>query len=155
MRLLDWMYRVIFRHGHRAARLVWRLTKPHHSGAVVMLWHEGKVLLVRSSYRTAWMAPGGGIEAHETPVQAAVREVSEELGLRISPEAMSLVLVTEHFWENRHDKVYIFEMHLADMPRIQIDNRELVEARFVTLAEAESLNLAPFLRDYVRMKAID
>ena len=30
--------------------------------------------------------PGGGIEPHETPLQAAVREVEEEVGLKISPD---------------------------------------------------------------------
>lgn len=31
-----------------------------------------------------WVTPGGGIDAGETPAQAAVREVAEELGLQVS-----------------------------------------------------------------------
>jgi 8-oxo-dGTP diphosphatase len=153
MSLTDWMYRVIYRYGYRAARLVWWFTKPHHSGAVVMLWHEGRVLLVRASYGEAWTAPGGGIGTREAPVQAAVREISEELGLEVSPKEMRHVLVVEHFWENRHDKVHIFEVQLSEMPKVEIDNRELIEARFVTPVEAQSFNLPPHLQDYFRMKA--
>src|SRR4051794_35831394 len=75
MNFPDWTYRLIYRYGFRAARLVWRFTKPHHTGALVMLWQEEKVLLVRTSYQDVWMAPGGGIEREETPAQAALREV--------------------------------------------------------------------------------
>jgi 8-oxo-dGTP diphosphatase len=112
-----------------------------------------EVLLVRAPYRETWMAPGGGIGAHETPVQAAVREISEELGLQVSPEELHLVLVVEHVWENRHDKVHIFEVQLPEAPKVEVDNRELVEARFVTPAEAQAFDLAPHLQDYFRMKA--
>ena len=68
---------MIYRYGYRAARLVWWFTKPVTQGAVVMLWHKGRVLLVRASYREAWMAPARGIRTREAPVQAAVREIAE------------------------------------------------------------------------------
>src|SRR3954470_21654646 len=74
MRLLDWVYRTIYCYGFRAARLLWRVTKPRHLGAVVMLWYDKKVLLVRTSYQDGWVAPGGGIKATEAPVQAASRQ---------------------------------------------------------------------------------
>jgi 8-oxo-dGTP diphosphatase len=153
MKLPDWFYRAAYRYGFRAARLVWRVTRPRHAGALVMLWHEEKVLLVRSSYQDVWMAPGGGMEADEAPVEAAIREAWEELRLRLRPEDLRLALVAEHVWNNRHDKAHIFEMRLPSRPRLELDNRELIEARFVTPEEARSLALAPHLRDYFRMKA--
>src|SRR3954463_11034576 len=58
-RLPDWVYRTIYYYGFRAARLVWRFTKPRHFGALVMLWHDKRVLLVRTSYQDGWVAPGG------------------------------------------------------------------------------------------------
>src|SRR4051794_6694842 len=85
-RLPDWVYRTIYYYGFRAARLVWRFTKPRHFGALVMLWHDKRVLLVRTSYQDGWVAPGGGIKADEAPVQAAIREASEELGLQLTLE---------------------------------------------------------------------
>ena len=38
---------------------------------------DGKVLLVKPSYRDTWEIPGGGLEHGEYPFQAAAREVRE------------------------------------------------------------------------------
>ena len=46
-----------------------------HSNSVLLHWHR-KV--------QAWLPPGGHIEANEDPVQATVREVMEETGIRVS-----------------------------------------------------------------------
>lgn len=45
-----------------------------------MVIHEDSVVLVRHWYNPLWVMPGGGIEKYETPEQAAVRQVEEELG---------------------------------------------------------------------------
>jgi 8-oxo-dGTP pyrophosphatase MutT (NUDIX family) len=152
MSVLDWVYRAVYRCGFHAARLLWRFTKPSHLGALLMLWHDKRVLLVRNSYQDAWAAPGGGLKANENPMQAVIREASEELGLQLEPRELRQALAVEHFWNNRRDKVQIFEVELSYAPKIKIDNREIVEARFFTLAEAQSLNLAPHLHDYFRMR---
>jgi ADP-ribose pyrophosphatase YjhB (NUDIX family) len=100
MSLSDWAHRVAYRYGYCAARLLWRFTKPRHVGAIAMLWHDKKVLLVRTSYQDFWGAPGGGIKLDEAPVQAAIREVSEEIGLQFTPEQLRHALAVEHFWDN-------------------------------------------------------
>jgi 8-oxo-dGTP diphosphatase len=149
----DWLYRLIYRHGFRMARLWWRLTQPRHTGALVMIWCQDKVLLVRASYLQGWTAPGGGIEHGELPVNAAVREVREELGVRLNAKGLRLALVVEHYWNHRHDSVHLFEAQLSQRPAIKLDNREIVAAQFVTLAEARTFELGPHLRDYFQMKA--
>lgn len=47
---------------------------------------KGNVLLVKPSYKKTWQFPGGGVEKHEDPKEALIREVREELGLRIAAE---------------------------------------------------------------------
>ncbi|HMD44996.1 MAG TPA: NUDIX domain-containing protein [Acidimicrobiales bacterium] len=48
---------------------------------------ENRVLLTRASTRTGiggrWFLPGGGVEFGEAPVEALVREVTEETGLEV------------------------------------------------------------------------
>ena len=53
--------------------------------ACVAILNEGKILMVRQTYRgsTFWTFPGGSIEPDETPQQAAIREVKEEVGLDV------------------------------------------------------------------------
>ena len=44
---------------------------------------EANVLLCHRTDRDAWNLPGGKVEAGEAPWEAAVREVHEEIGLRV------------------------------------------------------------------------
>jgi ADP-ribose pyrophosphatase YjhB (NUDIX family) len=45
--------------------------------------HEGRVLLLWHPTLAMWLPPGGHIEPHELPDEAAVREVAEEAGLTV------------------------------------------------------------------------
>ena len=51
---------------------------------VIVYRDDGKILLVRSRFsRQEWALPGGGVKHNESYEQAAVREVLEEVGLKI------------------------------------------------------------------------
>jgi 8-oxo-dGTP pyrophosphatase MutT (NUDIX family) len=51
-----------------------------------------RVLLVDPTYKPGWEFPGGIVEAGEPPARAAVREVSEELGLSLPPRPDLLIV---------------------------------------------------------------
>lgn len=53
---------------------------------------EGRILLVRLTYRRGWFFPGGGVEPGETAEAALRRELAEEGGVEItgSPRLLGL-----------------------------------------------------------------
>jgi 8-oxo-dGTP pyrophosphatase MutT (NUDIX family) len=55
---------------------------------LVALWHGDRVLLVHERARDCWELPGGGIDPGETPRQAAARELWEETGEVVAPDAL-------------------------------------------------------------------
>lgn len=51
----------------------------------------GRVLLVEPTYKPYWEIPGGAVEADESPRDATIREIDEELGLAASPGRLLVV----------------------------------------------------------------
>lgn len=51
------------------------------AGAIVL--DDDAVLLVKHRNHGLWLQPGGRVEPHEDPAQAAVREVKEETGIDV------------------------------------------------------------------------
>jgi len=49
----------------------------------VFIVHKNKVLLRKHDKYKIWLSVGGHIELHEDPVEAAIREVKEEVGLDV------------------------------------------------------------------------
>lgn len=52
---------------------------------------RGRILLLKRSDGRGWGLPGGWVDVHESPAQAAVREVWEEAGLRVEPETYAAI----------------------------------------------------------------
>ena len=89
--------------------------------------------MVRHSYadQQRWGLPGGRYHPKKEPAEEAIRrECTEELGLKLSPEADVLdTLVTE--LEGKRDHLTIYKVTaLSDQLR---PNREIAEARWTPL----------------------
>ena len=69
------------------------LDPENERAASVVLVRHGRILLLRRGRTDPWMPgawnfPGGGVEAWETERAGAVREVSEEAGVCVDPNAL-------------------------------------------------------------------
>ena len=63
----------------KAARIMWRVTKPRTIGVrAVLLDPAGRVALVRHTYLDGWYLPGGGVKKGEGIADALHRELAEE-----------------------------------------------------------------------------
>jgi 8-oxo-dGTP diphosphatase len=104
---------------------------------------SGNVALIerRKPGRRYWAVPGGGIEPGETPAEAAVREVREELGLDVTLEN----------WRDQRGPQVFFLALVETQPQLLLGGPERVRNRpdnfydpvWVPLSVATSLWLRP------------
>ena len=82
MSVADSALRVIITGAHQILRIGWFMRRPRTFGAhALALTPERKLILVKLRYSPGWRLPGGGRGRHEDPVDAALRELREEIGM--------------------------------------------------------------------------
>lgn len=132
---------------YRLMCVYWGVRPRHKLGALVAVFHEGDVLLVRNSYLPYLSLPGGYVRKRETSREAAVRELAEEVGIMAGVDELEPGLEEKREWDGKRDGIEIFVLHLHGVrPRVRIDNREVVAAEWVGAERALTLDLFPPIR---------
>ena len=99
---------------------------------------EGRVLLVKPTYKQDWEVPGGCVEAGESARDACVRELLEEVGLEIG---IGTLLVVEHQTapDDKGDSImFVYDGGVVaetDSLSLELSGEELSAARFVPIDE--------------------
>ena len=111
-------------------------------GQMLIRDHGGRVLLCELTYKQDYDLPGGVVEVGESPRDATAREITEELALEVPAGALLLTdwLPPWGGWDDAICLVFDGGVHdpaIAD--RIVKQAREIRDARFVTIDEAEHL----------------
>jgi 8-oxo-dGTP diphosphatase len=105
----------------------------------------GRVLLVEPTYKPTWEIPGGRVEPGESPREACVRELSEELGIALEPGPL---LVVDWAPRDGEDRIlFVFdggELNAALQAAIVLPPEELSSWAFVPPAEV-AVRTAPRL----------
>jgi ADP-ribose pyrophosphatase YjhB (NUDIX family) len=142
--------------------------------AQCIVLREGKVLVAKHRDPSGeikvewWCLPGGGVEAGETPAEAAIRELAEECGVEgtivretarvdfgSGPDGQETLHVT--FLVDIGDQ----EVRLGADPEFAHDNQALIDVRWLALHEiperdraflwaAGLLGVGPFLAEVER-----
>ncbi len=106
---------------------------------------KNQVLLIRSpkwSNGQLWVVAGGHIEMGESIEQALVREVKEELGIKVKYDRVFNVL-EGIFPKNFHTKKHFIYLQslcwIVPGEEVKIDNQEVVEAKWWAVDQALSL----------------
>jgi ADP-ribose pyrophosphatase YjhB (NUDIX family) len=145
-RVIDACYRVAFRLAYPLARLWWRLRG--NTGITLAVWVGDRVLLVRHSYKPGLRLPGGSVRSGEDPCLAAARELQEEVGLAVAVNDLHLV----SRFQNTYGTNYLYEIELTVEPKLTVDRREIVSARFALPEVALVRNQR--LRSYLQARRV-
>lgn len=71
---------------------------------------KGQLLVVKSGYKSYWSLPGGWIDKGESPRQAAVREVREEINYTIGASEIDLVRVIHRRSATATTNQFVFKL---------------------------------------------
>ncbi|MEM8732284.1 MAG: NUDIX hydrolase [Pseudomonadota bacterium] len=92
------------------------------SGAKIALFLGPELLVIQRDdiagipWPGRWDLPGGGREGAETPLDCALRETREEVGLRVGPADV----VWQHRYERPRGTVWFFAAHLPATRQAEI-----------------------------------
>lgn len=86
-------------------RIVRAVSPSFTVGAICLIERsDGRILLIRHSYRERWGIPGGLLKRGEDPDAGAVREVAEEVGMAVELVGAPAVVVAAEY--QRVDVIY-------------------------------------------------
>ena len=130
----------------------------------VYIVNEGSVLLRMHEKYNMWLVPGGHIELDEDPVEAALREVREEVGLEVSllgdvskategheKEILVPQFLNRHPINDTHDHIAFVYFGVSDTREVAPQEGESTEGiRWFTRAEIDdaSFGVPPRVKQY-------
>ena len=125
-----------------------KTTQGAHLGANAIITCKGKLLLERRRDSNTWGLVGGGVKKTETEEQAMVREIYEELGLRIPKER--LVRLRSYGEPGRiaayrdgsiwRMVIVVFRLDMEEEPKMKISS-ESKELRFFSKEELKNIEI--------------
>ena len=119
---------------NRLLPFIERFHKRTSSVVVILMLPDERVITVKAHYKAYWSFPGGLIDDGETPAQAGVREVKEEVGLTIDAKDLQFVMVADRESPQMRTYQFVFECAIPEsaLEQIVMDTRELSHYEIVT-----------------------
>lgn len=115
----------------------------------LILNEKGQTLLVRKAGTQAFMQAGGKIAHGEKPLDALLRELEEELDLKITYDDARFLGVFCASAANEPEYTLEAQCYLVTCTQELHPQAEISEIVWVTPSEAENLPLAPLTRDSI------
>jgi 8-oxo-dGTP pyrophosphatase MutT (NUDIX family) len=109
-----------------------RLPRKRAAATMLLTDRDGRVLVVKPTYKPGWELPGGAVEDGESPRAAAVREVAEELGIQRAAGALLAVDYVPAGEGRTEGLIVVFDGGvLADPGHLRLPADELSDWAFV------------------------
>jgi ADP-ribose pyrophosphatase YjhB (NUDIX family) len=109
------------------------LPKKRMGAGCLFFDEQGRVLLVRPTYKPGWEIPGGIVERYESPKQCCRREVLEEIGLARPVGELLVVDYNPETDVKSESLMFVFDggvLTRQDVEAIHLHCEELSEYRF-------------------------
>ena len=125
--------------------------------AVALIDQDGRILIAKrpdgKSMAGLWEFPGGKVELGETPEQALVRELSEELGIKTWNSCLAPLTFASHAYDDFHLLMPLFVCRKWEGIVIPKEEQELKwvysnELKNYPMPPADK-PLIPILRDWI------
>ena len=125
--------------------------------AVALVDKDGRILIAKrpdgKSMAGLWEFPGGKVEPGETPEQALVRELSEELGITTWNSCLAPLTFASHAYEQFHLLMPLFVCRKWEGVVLPKENQELKwvyskELKNYPMPPAD-IPLVPILREWI------
>lgn len=111
---------------------------------------RSRILTVRKHGTTAFMLPGGKLEPEESPSEAAVREVREEVGIDLRVSDLSLLGRWSAVAANESNTDIVATVFTAALAQHPSASGEIAELLWIPMDDADPESvLAPLLREFV------
>lgn len=126
---------------------IWRAAQPQKMIVVkvVIKSDQGNILLAKPDYKKTWQFPGGGVENGESPEEAAIREVKEELNLDISKDALRLKGTIYKQDEEMLFLIYEDDRALSEDTGLIVQEGEITDYKFYDIKHVGPLLSAYYL----------
>lgn len=115
------------------------LPKKRMGAGALFLNDKDEILIVKPSYKDHWSVPGGVVDENESPRQACIREVKEELGLDINtPEFLCVEYIPKIAEKSENLQFLFFGGRLSSnqINAIKLPPDEITGYKFMGINEA-------------------
>ena len=130
---------------------------PAHLGANAIITCNGKLLLEKRRDSDIWGLVGGGVKKTESPLEGMVREIHEELGVRVKPEQLKKL---EVYGESGRVAAFqdgsiwrmvivVYALNWEQEPKLRVSS-ESKELRFFSKEELKSIQIAVTHEDIIQ-----
>ena len=115
------------------------LPKKRTGAGCLLFGNQGKILILKPTYKEHWLLPGGVVEANESPRQACIREVKEETDIDCQPSRLLCIdYVSDRISDMESIQFVFLGGIINDKAVINLPKKEISAYRFLRLEPAIS-----------------
>ena len=131
--------------------------RPKVKGAYIICLFDKKVLIIKNSYKTYYTIPCGKVDKGESTLEAAQRELKEEVNLDFSMDNFIFIdeVVNETEYKYDHQYYYLINLSEDDLAEIKVDGVEVIDANFQAKCDINKLNIFPPVKKILLEKILN